>query len=201
MILREIPYTQKAYIRIQDSAEPEKLLKECVDFCKAVGAERIYATGHSYVEVYTLHTTLLQMQRAKVGLPETDACLIPVQEKSLEEFRSIYNEKMRDVSNAAFLSSMQAKELLKKGSGYFVHRNGELLGIGIASGNTVEAIIALIPGAGKAVLLALTNALSSDDVLLEVASDNSPAIRLYEKLGFIKTKEISRWYKIFPDVK
>ena len=31
---------------------------------------------------------------------------------------------------------------------------------------------------------------------LEVASTNERAIRLYEKLGFIKTGEISRWYRV-----
>ena len=29
---------------------------------------------------------------------------------------------------------------------------------------------------------------------LEVASTNARAIRLYEKLGFLKTAEVSRWY-------
>ena len=45
LILREIPYRQEAYIRIQDTKEPEAFLGECVDFCKAAGAERIYGTG------------------------------------------------------------------------------------------------------------------------------------------------------------
>ena len=33
-------------------------------------------------------------------------------------------------------------------------------------------------------------------VELEVVSTNQRAIRLYEKMGFIKTKEISRWYRV-----
>ena len=39
LILREIPYRQEAYIRIQDTGQPEIFLKECVDFCKTAGAE------------------------------------------------------------------------------------------------------------------------------------------------------------------
>ena len=31
---------------------------------------------------------------------------------------------------------------------------------------------------------------------LEVASTNERAIALYEKLGFLKTAELSRWYEI-----
>jgi len=31
---------------------------------------------------------------------------------------------------------------------------------------------------------------------LEVASTNERAIRLYERLGFVKTAELSRWYQV-----
>jgi ribosomal protein S18 acetylase RimI-like enzyme len=33
-------------------------------------------------------------------------------------------------------------------------------------------------------------------IVLQVASTNEKALRLYEKMGFIRTKEISRWYRI-----
>lgn len=201
LTLQEIPYTSKAYIRIQDALLAEKLLGECVAFCRAAGARQVYATGHSCLTEYPLHTTLIQLQRQKEGLPETDACVFPVQEQTLEQWRAIYNDKMHNVSNSAFMTSLDAKKVLEHGKGYFVHREGELLGIGVASGNMVEAVISLVKGSGQDVLLALTNALFSEDVLLEVASDNVRAIKLYEKLGFIQIKEISRWYKIFVDVK
>ena len=201
LTLQEIPYTGKAYVRIQDASEPGNLLGECVDFCKAAGADEVFATGHSCLTEYPLHTTLIQMQRQKDGLPETDACLFPVQEKTLEQWRTIHNEKMCGVSNSAFMTLAEAKKILQQGKGYFVHRDQELLGIGVATGNTVETVISLAPGAGRDVLLALMGALFSEDVLLEVASDNIRAIKLYEKLGFIKIKEISSWYKIFDNVK
>ena len=47
LILREIPYRQEAYIRVQD-VEPEDLsllLGECGDFCRACGAQKILWTG------------------------------------------------------------------------------------------------------------------------------------------------------------
>ena len=84
--------------------------------------------------------------------------------------------------------------LIKQGGGYFVHGEEEILGIGIARGETVESIIAVRPGAGREVMLALCGSLSSERVLIEVASTNEKAIRLYENLGFLKTAEISRWY-------
>ena len=103
---------------------------------------------------------------------------------------------MEIVPNASTMTRDEAKKLLRKGSGYFVHRDGELLGIGSVDGNIVETVIAVKRGAGADVLLTLCDALFSETVILEVASANAPAVSLYERLGFQKTAEISRWYEI-----
>ena len=73
LTLSQIPYTKQAYIRIQATAEPERLLTECIDFCKAAGAEHIFATGHSVCEKYPEHTKLLRMQADRSSIGETDA--------------------------------------------------------------------------------------------------------------------------------
>ena len=62
LVLREIPTKQTAYIHLQSSQEPERLLSECVDFCRAAGAEKIYATGHACLEKYPLFTTIICMR-------------------------------------------------------------------------------------------------------------------------------------------
>lgn len=196
LVLREIPYKAVAYITLQDSQSPDLLLGECVDFCKAVGAEKIYAKGHAILEKYPLYTTIYQMNRVREGMPETDACLFPVKEDTIEYWRSIYNDRMESVPNSATMTIADSKSLLAKGSGYFVHRNGELLGIGAIEKDTVEVIISVIKGAGRDVVLALCSAMCSESVRLEVSSTNLPAIRLYEKLGFMKTAELSKWYCI-----
>ena len=63
------------------------------------------------------------------------------------------------------------------------------------SGN-LTTVIAVKPGAGKDVLLALCGILESEQVFLEVASVNLPAIRLYERLQFQQNGELSRWYVV-----
>ena len=60
----------------------------------------------------------------------------------------------------------------------------------------IEAVIGLQKGAGRDVMLALCGSLSAQRVVLEVASTNLPAVKLYEKLGFLKTGVISRWYDV-----
>ena len=129
-------------------------------------------------------------------IPDTDACLFPVTEKTLSTWRQIYNNKMSEVDNAAFMSENAAAELLKRGDGYFVHRDGKLLGIGIAADDRIDCVVSVQPGGGRAVVSALSHALVCERITLEVASTNARAIRLYTAMGFLQTAEISRWYQI-----
>ena len=103
---------------------------------------------------------------------------------------------MKNISNAATMTRMDCEKLIKRGKAYFVHRGGVVLGIGVAEGDTIETVIAEKRGYGKDVLLAMCSILFSDCIRLEVASDNIPAVRLYEKMGFVKNAEISRWYQV-----
>ena len=194
LVLKEIPYKQEAYIYLQDTQTPEALLKECADFCTAAGAERILASGHSILEQYPLHTVLICMRCSREGIPDTDAALFPVQPETFDTWREIYNRKMAAVHNAATITAFDREKVM--GSGYFVHRGDTLLGIGKVSGNTIEVVAAQQPGAGREVLAALCHAITGDTVELEVARENLPAVRLYEKMGFVPVREISRWYRI-----
>ncbi len=196
IVLREVPYKGAAYITIQDSLAPAALLAECVAMAQMAGAQKIYATGNKILEGYPLYTAVVKMTRSREGLPESDCALFPVTEKTLTQWKNIYNEKMKNVPNAAVMTNDDMEKLLARGGGYFVHRNGELLGIGTAYGDTVETVIAVKPGAGEQVMLALCSSLFSEQVVLEVASANQPAIKLYEKMGFIEVSEISRWYDV-----
>lgn len=196
LFLREIPYRQRAHIKIQSSQDPQKLLEECVAFCRMCGAEWCDAAGHEYLERYPLITALFYMTRDRESLPQTDACLFPVTEDTVTEWVRIYNERMADVPNCAWMDSADGKAMLKAGDGYFVHRDGKLLGIGRASGEMIDTVISVQPGMGETVVLALASLLSSDVVKLLVAEANTRAVRLYERMGFIKTREVSRWYRV-----
>ena len=196
LALREIPYRGIGYITLQDTQNPKELLAECVDFCKMTGAEKIYATGHPILEQYPLHTAIWQMSVLRENLPQTDSALFPVTEKTIEDWRNIYNEKMHPIANASTMTRADGQKLVEQGGGYFIHRGEELLGIGIARGDTVESVIGIVPGAGRDVMLALCGSLFTETIRLEVASVNIRAIRLYESLGFLKTGEISRWYDV-----
>ena len=196
LTLSQIPYTKQAYIRIQATAEPERLLTECIDFCKAAGAEHIFATGHSVCEKYPEHTKLLRMQADRSSIGETDASLFPVTEGTLNQWVEIYNQKIIIIPNGAWMNRNDANKMLHEGNGYFIHRDGDLLGIGKASGSEISWVAAVKSGAGADIVRALSHALSEDTVTLTVSSQNHKALSLYNQLGFLCSGIISTWYAV-----
>ena len=196
LILREIPYQQTAYIRLQASLEPQKLLQECIGFCRMVGAEKILVKVADGLKDFPIYTAIWQMRAAAGSLGDTDAALFPVQEHTADEFQRLYNQKVSHIPNAAWMDNADKKEMLKTGEGYFVHRGEELLGIGRVAGGEIRFLAACVPGAGADVVKALANAVTEDTVTVEVASTNEKAVKLYERLGFMKISELSRWYRV-----
>ena len=196
LTLKEIPYRKEAYIRIQSTQEPELLLQECIGFCTACGAERVYASGDDYLEKYPLHTSVYQMQGTIFLSEEEIPSMFPVTEQTVARWRSIYNRKMKAVDNASTLEEREESRILSSGGAYFVHRQGELLGIGWLEENRLSAIAAEKPGAGELVCKAMQSLIPQQQITLEVASTNEKAIRLYQHLGFLITRELSRWYRV-----
>ena len=187
-------YQKKAYITLQSSLQPEQLLKECQSFCRMCGAEQIFATGDPCLENLPLYTAMWQMRCNKSSLPDTDAALWPVQQNTVGLWKDHYNRKTAALPNGAWMTDADGQRMLEKGDGYFIHRGGSLLGIGRASGETLDFVASLAPGAGGDAVCALSHAMTGETVELTVASVNEKAVRLYERLGFLKTRELSRWY-------
>ena len=196
LVLNQIPYTSSAYIRIQSAADGEKLLSECVDFCRAAGAERIFATGHPVCEQFQSHTQIIKMTAPVSSVGETDASLFPVTEETLEKWREIYNRKIRSIPNASYMSIKQAKEFRVQCSMYFIHRDAVLLGIGMVDGNALRFVASLRSGAGQDAVRGLCHSIADDFVELEVATANTKAVSLYERLGFVPSALVATWYQI-----
>lgn len=194
LTLSQIPYTQKAYIRMHNTLDPEQLLKECSDFCRAAGAEMILATGHPVCELFPKYTDVIRMQADKATVGETDAMLFPVTADTVKQWQDIYNQKVVYVPNGMWMDGKKMEDEMHGSSCYFVHKKGILIGIGSVSGQQIRWIASVAPRAGKDVVRALTHAITEDVVHLEVASANSKAFTLYQGLGFVSTACISSWY-------
>jgi GNAT superfamily N-acetyltransferase len=197
LILKEIPYKQLAFIHVQD-VKPGQLkphLEECISFCRMVGAEKILAKGHEELENYPLESVVVEMTL----LPqqqEPEANLWPVTQESVAKWREVYNQAMGKFDNHATLTFHDEKRIVQSGGAYFVHRDGTLLGIGWMDGQELLALVSVIPGMGETVARTLFTTVGSDKITLEVVSDNLRAVRLYERMGFVKTREVSRWYRL-----
>ena len=87
------------------------------------------------------------------------------------------------------------QKVLSDGDGYFVHRGDQLLGIGKASGEKIEVVASCVSGAGRDVLLALSQVIFSDRIVVEVAEENIAAMKLYDSCGFVKTSIVATWYR------
>ena len=198
LALGEIPYKGEAYVQIRTvvPGQLDRLLEECTAFCRACGAERIDAAEAEGLEQFPLRTIIYEM-RGSSRQDGEQANLWPVTEETLEQWRSIANEKLSAVDHAATVTAGEGKKLLSSGGAYFIHENGKLLGIGLLQGEELRMVAATQKGAGALVLRTLLSTTGCEQVRLEVASTNERAIRLYERMGFIKTAEIRRWYRIF----
>ncbi len=196
LVLKEIPYRSEAYIRILDVQEDgfAEHLAECVSFCRMCGAERVFAEGHHKLNSYPVYTAVNRMQGTVRSDPEQVASLFPVTEETVSRWRGIYNETMRGVDNAGTLEARDEKQILSSGGAYFVHEDGELLGIFWLEDNKLLAVAAVKRGAGLRVMHTMLSLTDGESVHLEVASTNERAIRLYEKMGFVATAQLKCWY-------
>jgi hypothetical protein len=197
LVLKEIPYSACAYITVQSALDLDKLLEECVSFCRIVGAEKIYATGSADLSRYPLWMQVLQMQASTTDLGATSAKMEQVSDTTITDWIEIYNRKMAGIDNASYMTQRDGKEMLSRGDGYFVCREGERLGILMAADGKLHALASVTTGGGVECMRALAKNYPKTPITLEVASTNHKAIHLYKSLDFAEIGVVSSWYKIY----
>lgn len=190
--LHQIPYRGEAYVTVRQAEDIAGLLEECGRFCRMCGADRVYAAGHPQLQQLPLHTHVIRMRGGIRG--GQTACLWPVTAENAAQWRQIYNEKMKRVDNALLFSSAEERQLYEQSGACFVHDGEKLLGIGWLRDKELLALASVVPGAGKVVLQTILSLAGEEPVTLEVASTNTKAIALYEKMGFIQTEILRSWY-------
>ena len=203
LILREIPYSGKAYIQLQTVVEEnlEPMIQECAAFCRACGAETCFITRKDSAAPLPLphaHDILL-MSIGKEALPHGNPVrLVPIQEDNDSIYINIYNKCFFSVSGAAFYDQKQIQRiyLLHQQAFLALTEDGTPFGMGELHENELAAIGVLpeFRGRGYDLALALLSRCPGPELTLTVASDNPAALRLYEKIGFQTKSLISSWY-------
>lgn len=196
LVLSQIPYTGKGYIRIHSSQSPERFLRECADFCRAAGATAVFATGHEILQGHRPETDIQQMRVHRAQLGPTQAVAVAVTKQTLEQFRQLYNQKVIGIPGGAWMTMADAQAHLQAADSYFIYLDHQLIGTGIVSDGMIQWLSSLKNGAGRDVVRALSALLKGEWVCVEVATANEKAMALYTSLGFTAGQTLLSWYKI-----
>ena len=94
------------------------------------GAEAVFAADHEKLNAYPLHASVLEMRGTAWVDPDKLKNLFPVTDATVGQWRQLHNEHLREVDCSGTLTAKDEKEILELGGAYFVHDNGDLLGIG-----------------------------------------------------------------------
>lgn len=195
LILREIPYRGEGYVLLRAVfSELLPLLRACVGFCRAAGAERVYFSGNDALSSYPRYACLRERSIAADALPPTDAEAVPLKPEEAERWAEQYRRRFCDVPAAQSCTSAFLKEVLSEREGYYVVRGGRTVGLGQLRGGELAALASLERGAGRDVVCALAKRLSTPQIRLVCAEENLPAMRLYDALGFELGAVRECWY-------
>ena len=198
LLLKDIPKTGRSYVILQTSVPGMETLqaRECAIFCRMAGAREVYVSSamDKALELPHSHDLLrMTLHRTQRIPPGRQIDLLPVTDP--QEYILSYNLRFSPLPNAAILDETGYEVAVKNGVRHVLaYHKSQLIGLGAVWENRLEAVASLVPGWGQDVTYALMEQIEGDTVELTVCSDNLPAIRLYERLGFQVCSLISRWY-------
>jgi ribosomal protein S18 acetylase RimI-like enzyme len=207
LILREIPFRGTAFVLLRTVLNLELLLEDAIKFCRECGAKRCFVSagetdcrleGRSHYDIYILHA-----RKATLPEPVEPVELVPVTEENGEKFLEIYNRCFNQVSHALTYDRGQLQRIFHTtGQQAFLAQelDGNAWGMGELHGNELAAV-GLLPenrgqGRSRDLTLSLLSRCPGPEITLTVVSDNTPALRLYDRLGFRVRQVESSWYEI-----
>lgn len=186
LILCEIPYRGDAYILVRSVyGSLERLLSECVRFCRDAGAEQIYVSGETPYSHLPVYAHLVKRSLDKELLPKTTAHAELTEDP---EWTALYNEKFRCVHAAkTYLSTPE--------NAYFVYDGEACIGLGQIIDEELAAVASLKKGRGQDCVCALADKIKAGKIQLLCAEENLPAAKLYDRMGFSRDRLKRIWYR------
>ena len=204
LILREIPYSGRAYVMVRAvwRGETAALLSECGQFCRAAGAEAVYASreleelpaNHAYDMVE------LRCRRADLPLPDRPLKLEPLSLENAAAYLEIYNRCFRDIPGATAYDRKDMERLMGKNLAFLVREAGRYAAVAELDPRGLAGV-AVLPecrglGLGRNLTLSALRLLDGPELTLKTASTNRAALALYHSLGFGGDRITSRWWQL-----
>ena len=189
-------------IRSVWNGQAAELLEECRGFCRAVGAEEIFASWDT-AELPGEHAyDMVEMTCRKADLPQpaNPVELEQVTPETAEAYLRIYNQCFYAVPSAASYGRKSLEPLYGEDLAWLARVDGQYAAVAEISKDGLEGI-AVLPefrGLGFNLAAAVLQMVPNPVVRLKVASTNERARRLYARLGFTEEKVSRRWYRILP---
>ena len=200
LILSQIPWSGCGYVMVRSVWDDEKaFLDECLGFCRACGAEHVYASWE-LAELPAPHGyDMVQLRMKKSELPKGEPVeLEDLTEDNAEHFLDIYNTCFLPIPNAAAYGKKDIERLLGEETAYLVRQDGEYAAIAEISKEGLEAV-AVLPryrGLGYDLCRTVLENVPSTVLKLKTASVNDRALALYRRLGFADEQVVSCWWKL-----
>ena len=202
LILREIPYKRCAYVMVRSAQEGHMrdFLEECGGFCRAAGAEWVLASAPEPLSFLPHVHDMLEYacRRDQLPPPLQPVELAALTDDTAEQYRTIYNDLFRAIPNAATCTAEDLRRLREKGQAHLALVGGETAGICQWSAGELQTIgvLPLFRGLGHRLALTVFQRMEGEVITLRVSSSNGPALRLYQRLGFDRTRVLSSWYAL-----
>lgn len=202
LILKEISWNGRAYVLVRSvwNNQAAELLEECRGFCRAVGAEELYASWDTN-ELPAEHAyDMIDMTcpKALLPAPRQPVTLEPVTPETAEDYLRIYNQCFRQVPGAASYDRKSLEPLYGEDLVWLARVDGQYAAVAEISREGLEGI-AVLPeyrGLGHDLAATVLQMIPNPVVRLKVASTNLRARRLYERLGFTEAGISRKWYRL-----
>lgn len=202
LVLREIPYSGKAYVLLRAvwNGQTQALLQECGGFCRGAGAETVYASDgkNDLPAAHAYDIVRLSLRRDALPPLRRQVELVPVSAENGGDYLNIYNSCFRPIPGAASYGRKDLRRLMEQSAGFLAWDRGEFAGVVELEPDGIAGIAVLSAHRGLGYDLALTalHRLEAETLQLKAANTNVPAMKLYRRLGFGDDMLVSRWWLI-----
>jgi len=203
LILREIPHRAIAYIRLLTVRDLPALAAECAAFCRGCGAETVLLTrGAEPLEGFphAYDTLRLHVSKDTLPSPAVPCPLEPMTPDNDAIYQRVYNRCFEDVPGAATYDRAEIRRIYTQSQRAFLalDQAGDPCGMGELHGSELAAV-GLLPeyrgkGLSRDLVLTLLSLCPGPEITLTAASNNVPALSLYDSLGFTVCGKVSMWY-------